>query len=163
MSVRKILLLLVLGLVCLAPFATTPALAYEGVSVKHAHRHTVQAQRELHRAQAVLSEARAVERATRTYSSQYGSTVGRWVWLSNDVGWPRAQWGTLFFVIDRESGGFPGIDNPSGAAGLMQLMPGWWAGTYYGSMPDFNPHDPRLNLKYGLWGWKVDGWRPWSL
>ena len=167
--------LLLFGVLFGAVIAVGPAQAYEGVSVKHARQHVRTAQRDVARAQARLREARTVLDATRHYSAyDYSSfagryvdpvLVGRWVWLANDVGWPQSQWTTLFCVIARESSGNAGQMNTtgSGAAGLLQLMPGWYAGTYYGSMPDFNPRNPRLNLKYGLWGWRVDGWRPWSV
>ena len=50
----------------------------------------------------------------------------------------------------------------SGAAGLLQLMPGWYAGDYY-DFPPFNPLDPRKNLYYGYLGWKVSNWTPWAV
>ena len=160
----RTVLLAVCGLALLAAAGPATAQAYEGVSPAHAHRHVKLAERDLARAKAALSEARHVERATRLYSSRYGTVVGRWVWLADDVGWPSAQWPTLFLVIDRESGGYPGIMNSqgSGAAGLLQLMAGWYAGDYY-DFPPFNPLDPRKNLYYGYLGWKVSGWTPWQV
>jgi hypothetical protein len=85
------------------------------------------------------------------------------VWLSSDVGWKKPQWPTLFFVIERESGGYPGIVNSqgSGAAGLLQFMPGWYHGEW--GYPAFDPFDPRANLKAGVWLWHREGWRPWSM
>ena len=146
-----------------------PALAkgYEGVDVAHARQHVRAAQRDLARAQARLREARTVLDATRRYTTIYGSSVGRWVWLSSDVGWRKPQWPTLFCVIERESGGSPGIDNSqgSGAAGLLQLMPGWYTGQWpiAGKPRVFDPHDPRLNLKYGHLIWHSSGFSPWNM
>ena len=164
MDAKKIYLstLVFLGLFSMAFLSPPPAPAYEGVNVQHAHRHVVKAQRDLVRAKAALSEARYVERATRTYSSQYGSVVGRWVWLSNDVGWPRGEWGTLFFVMDRESGGFEGIPNSagSGALGLLQEMPDFYI--WYG-LPYYDRADARANLHAGLVAWRIDRWGPWGM
>ena len=155
--VRKtLLLLLLLGMVLLAPGSPALAKGYESVGVRHAAVHVREAKQQ-------LQEARRVLTATKTYEHLYGINVARWVWLADDVGWPYPEWPTLMMVVDRESGGSPKAQNPSGAAGLLQLMPGWYNGTYYGNMPDFDPHIPRLNLKYGLWGWKVDGWIPWAV
>lgn len=130
---------------------------YEGVGARHAAAHVRKAKAELRDAQRVLV-------ATRRYDAAYGAAVGRWVWLADDVGWPSWSWPRLFMIIDRESGGFPGIMNSqgSGAAGLLQLMPGWYCGDYY-NFPTFNPRDPRKNLYYGHRGWLVSGWAPWSL
>jgi soluble lytic murein transglycosylase-like protein len=50
----------------------------------------------------------------------------------------------------------------SGAAGLLQLMPGWYNGSYY-DFPDFNPYDAYLNLYYGRKGWEESGWTPWAI
>ena len=131
------------------------AQGYEGVSVKHAAAH-------VREAKAALKDAERVLTATRRYTAAYGATVGRWVWLSDDVGWPAAQWPTLFYVIERESGGYPGIMNSqgSGAAGLLQLMPGWYTGQW--GLPAGNPRDPRYNLRSGHLMWHKEGWRPWG-
>jgi hypothetical protein len=149
-------------LVWLVWAGTANAKGYESVGIKEAHAKVLRAQREVAAAKARLSEARAVESATRTYVGQYGVTVGRWVWLANDVGWPRSTWGQLCYVIERESGGSPKAYNVSGASGLLQLMPGWYAGDYY-NFPDFDPFVPRLNLYYGYKGYKESGWQPWAL
>ena len=132
------------------------AQGYEGVSVKHAATH-------VREAKAALKDAERVLTATRRYTAAYGATVGRWVWLSDDVGWPPAQWPTLFYVIERESGGYPGIMNSqgSGAAGLLQLMPGWYTGQW--GLPAGNPRDPRYNLHSGYLMWKTERWGPWGM
>ena len=160
----RMVLVAICGLGLLACVGADPVGAYEGVIARHAHRHVKVAERELAQAKLRLRDARHVESQTRLYSARYGSVVGRWVWLADDVGWPDSQWPTLFLVIDRESGGYPGIMNSqgSGAAGLLQLMAGWYAGDYY-DFPPFNPLDPRKNLYYGYLGWKVSGWTPWQV
>jgi hypothetical protein len=162
--VKAFVLMALCGTLLLAGAATAGAGSYEGVSAKHAAKHVRLAERDLAAAQARLRTARTVLGATRTYSDRYGRVVGRWAWLAADVGWPAAQWPTLFMVIDRESGGYPSIMNSqgSGAAGLLQLMQGFYAGDYY-DFPDFNPLNPRLNLYYGFKAWKVSGWAPWSV
>jgi soluble lytic murein transglycosylase-like protein len=163
-NVEAIMVLLLSGLVLLGSAGPSLAQGYESVGVRHAAHHVKHAKRDLARAKAHLREAQATLSDTRRYIGAYGVNVGRWVWLAGDVGWPRGELGTLMFVIERESGGSPLSDNTqgSGAAGLLQLMPGWYAGDYY-DFPDFDPHVPRLNLKYGYLGWLVDGWIPWSL
>ena len=159
----RVLLGLLLGSLLVAGAGAAPASGYEGVSVKHARQHVRTAQRDLARAQARLREARATLDATRTYSRAYGVVVGRWTWLARDVGWPRDTLGTLMFVIDRESGGYPGIMNSqgSGAAGLLQLMPGWYTGQW--GLPAGDPRDPRYNLHSGYLMWKTERWRPWGM
>jgi len=42
--------------------------------------------------------------------------------------------------------------------GLMQLMPGWYAGAWH-----FNPADPAKNLHYAHLIYLKEGWAPWSL
>ena len=156
-TIRNILITLVIGaliaLVYLA--AVDTAQAYEGVSVKHARTH-------VRSAKAALAEAERVLTATRRYSAAYGASVGRWVWLADDVKWPAVQWPTLFMVIDRESGGSPGIMNSqgSGAAGLLQFMAPAYQGQW--GYPAFPPLNPRASLKAGVWFWRHSGWQPWA-
>ena len=158
----RVLLGLLLWSLLVAGAGAAPASAYEGVSVKHAHRHVVVAQRDLARAKAALRDARDVERATRLYSSRYGDVVGRWVWLADDVGWPDPERPTLFFVMDRESGGFEAIPNAagSGALGLLQEMPDFYL--WYG-VPWYDRADARQNLRVGLIAWRHDRWGPWGM
>jgi hypothetical protein len=84
--------------------------------------------------------------------------VGRWVRLGHRVGWSWLQFPTLFYVIDRESGGDPDVYNyqGSGCAGLLQLAPVHYLGR-------FDPTIPRANLAYGFKLWRGSGWAPWSL
>lgn len=108
-------------------------------SVSQAQDDLVAARRALERAERRLAEARFVLAATTRYTTAYGASVGRWVRLARRVSWPKAQFPTLMFVIYRESGGDPYAQNPSGAAGLLQLMPIHWSGR-------FDPYYPRSNL-----------------
>jgi len=86
----------------------------------------------------------------------------KWLPLARWVGWPESTLSQLATIIYRESSGRPTAYNPSGASGLLQLMPGWYQGDYY-NFPNFNPFNPELNLYYGYRGWKVSGWTPWAL
>lgn len=134
----------------------------DSVGVTKADAKVKAALRAVRAAEARLSEARAVARATRTYSAQYGTSVGRWMWLASDVGWPRSTFGQLAYVIYRESRGSPKALNPtSSAAGLLQFMPQWYTGQW--GYPAFDPFEPRTNLTAGVWLWKRQGWSPWSV
>ena len=80
-----------------------------------------------------------------------GSSNGvRWTSLARWVGWPKRALHTLAGVIMNESSGRQNAHNPSGASGLLQLMPCWWAGK-------FNPYDPEANLREGLSIWRGEG------
>jgi len=57
--------------------------------------------------------------------------------------------------IRRESGGNQYARNPySGAAGLFQLMPGFWAGRY-------NPYRIAVNVHIAADLYARRGWQPW--
>lgn len=91
-----------------------------------------------------------------------GSSNGtRWKPLARFVGWPESALGTLCAIIYRESSGRAAAHNPSGASGLLQLMPGWWTGQW--GVPAGNPFDPEYNLRSGYLMWRKVGWQPWSL
>lgn len=90
-----------------------------------------------------------------------GSGAARWRPLALWVGWPEYTLGTLSAIIYRESSGRPRALNPSGAAGLLQMMPGWYRGQW--GIPAFNPFDPEQNLRAGYLIWSRSGWQPWAL
>lgn len=58
-------------------------------------------------------------------------------------------------VMACESGGNPNAYNPSGAAGLMQVMPFWFA--RYGG----DPFDPANNLRVAALVRATQGWGAW--
>jgi soluble lytic murein transglycosylase-like protein len=170
-------LLLIGTLACLAwLMATPPADATDGAcGIPQAKRAALKAHKALVKAKAADKEARHVLSATRYYSNhnyddfcgrhiEDPAKVGRWVSLARKAGWPWSAMDTLMHVIARESSGYPGVPNSegSGAAGLLQLMPGWYNGSYY-DFPDFNPYDAYLNLYYGRKGWEESGWTPWAI
>jgi hypothetical protein len=78
----------------------------------------------------------------------------QWEQTALDVGWPVEQWPTIDRVMWCESHCEPGAHNRSGASGLMQVMPGWWAGR--------DPFDPATNLTMALEVHAAQGWRAWS-
>jgi Sec-independent protein translocase protein TatA len=153
-----------------------PAKAIEGArGIPQAKRDARQAHKELVKAQAKYREAQHILSATRYYSThsyddfcgrhiEDPTKVGRWVYLARKAGWPWNAMDKLMHVIARESSGYPGVSNSagSGAAGLLQLMPGWYSGSYY-NFPDFDPYNAYLNLYYGHKGWLESGWVPWAV
>lgn len=147
----------------------------QSCSPKQALRELRVAHRAVLRAERREKEARHVYKATVIYSVhnyddfamrhiEDPAKVGRWVRLARKAGWEWGNIDTLMHVVARESSGSASVENGegSGATGLLQLMPGWYAGDYY-DFPDFDPHDPYLNLYYGHKGWLVSGWSPWAL
>lgn len=58
-----------------------------------------------------------------------------------------------------ESGWRADAKNPSGAAGLFQMMPGWYTGEW-GYRP-FDPFDPEQNVEAAAWLLSVEGKSQW--
>lgn len=77
-----------------------------------------------------------------------------WAATAEAVGWPRSEWPTVARVMRCESGCDPHAHNPSGASGLMQVMPFWWQGR--------DPYDPAVNLTMALEVHDRQGWRAWT-
>jgi hypothetical protein len=150
-----VLTLLVVLTICLAPGVAS---ASEACPAWKAERDVEQARIALRKAERRLAEAKRILTATRGYTASFGSSVGRWVRLSRRVGWSWATMPTLMMVVDRESGGDPGVFNyqGSGCAGLLQLAPCHYEGR-------FSPTDPKANLSYGLKLYRGSGWSPWAL
>jgi soluble lytic murein transglycosylase-like protein len=156
------------GLLAAPERACTAAQARQDVARAH-HR--------LADAQRAYDEARHVLRATSFYSTHDYSDfagravppaqVGRWVRLARRAGWEWGQIDWLMHVVARESSGSASVGNGagSGAAGLMQLMPGWYRGdwTIGGKTRVFDPFDPYLNLYWGHVIYSENGASPWSL
>lgn len=91
-----------------------------------------------------------------------GSSSGvRWKPLARHVGWPEYTLGQLTYIIMRESSGRARAYNPSGASGLLQLMPGWYTGQW--GIPAGDPFDPEYNLRSGYIMWRQVSWTPWAL
>lgn len=162
--IYAVLIIIILAeLVVLTCETVASATTYRSAcSVTEAHARVHKAVKAVHRAEARLAEARRVLTATRAYTSQYGGGVGRWTWLSRGTGWSWVQMPTLMMVVSRESGGRPDALNPSGAAGLLQEMPGWYRGEWW--QYTYDPFNPRSNLHYGHLIWhRSGGWAPWNL
>ena len=153
---RIVLVLAALTLTTIATTVPAGATTYESACPPtEAHARVDKAVRALHRAEARLAEARRVLTATRTYSGQYGESVGRWVWLSRRVGWPWAQMPTLMMVVDRESGGDPAAWSGY-YAGLLQFGEPWY-------LNKWDPFSPQQNLLHGRQAWQKVQWQPWGL
>jgi soluble lytic murein transglycosylase-like protein len=82
------------------------------------------------------------------------SSCPQWYGLALEVGWSPDDWQTLDRVMWCESRCDEHAHNPSGASGLLQVMPMHWHGR--------NPYDARTNLTIGLEVRQLQGWRAWS-
>ncbi len=112
----------------------------------------------------------------------YGK-CGEWRELALMVGWPAEEWGTLSYVLHRESrcniGSQNKTDPMSGSRGLMQINGYWCKPTKYSANGWLQDHgilttcddlyDPVVNLRAGLAIWLYGegkhgcGWRgPWA-
>jgi len=91
---------------------------------------------------------------TTALAAPAGAACPQWWGLAAAVGWPAGQLPTVDRVMRCESGCDPAAHNRSGASGLMQVMPMWWAGR--------DPYDPATNLAMALEVWQVQGWRAWT-
>ena len=88
-----------------------------------------------------------------------GGACGQWSDDALAAGWSASQWPTLDRIMYRESRCQPGAYNPSGASGLLQIMP-MWADDCGGSSSDL--FDPGFNLRCGRYVYRVQGWSAWS-
>lgn len=92
-------------------------------------------------------------------SGTASGTCGQWYGTAMDAGFTDGEWSTVATLMSRESNCQPGAYNPSGASGLMQIMPGW-ADDCGGSPSDlFNPW---FNLHCAVHVKNVQGWGAWS-
>jgi Transglycosylase SLT domain len=83
----------------------------------------------------------------------------QWMGLALDSGWPVRQWETMNWVMYRESRCDPNAHNPSGATGLMQIMP-----MHVGRTCDYGDlFDPAFNLRCALAVYRMQGWNAWSV
>ena len=77
------------------------------------------------------------------------------------LGYPEGILSTFAAIVMRESSGRERAYNPSGAAGLLQFMRGWYSGAW--DYPAFDPFDPEQNLRAGLHIWREQGFGPWAM
>lgn len=94
------------------------------------------------------------ERVSTTTTAPVASQCPQWYGLALEVGWAPEQWETLDALLWCESRCDDHAHNPSGASGLLQVMPFWWHGR--------DPYDARANLTIGLEVLDAQGWRAWS-
>jgi hypothetical protein len=99
----------------------------------------------------ILATAPAVRDTTPTPPD---GPCNEWYTTAAAAGWPDTDWPTLAAVMFCESRCDPAARNPSGASGLLQIMPGWWRGR--------DPFDPATNLAIGREVHDTQGWRAWS-
>ena len=88
------------------------------------------------------------------------TSCSQWAQTALDVGFSKDQWyEPVSRIMYRESNCDPGAYNPSGASGLMQIMP-MWADDCGGSSGDL--FDPWFNLNCAVHVYHVQGWGAWS-
>ena len=84
-------------------------------------------------------------------TSQVDGRCAGWADLAFAVGWDAAEWPTIDRVMFCESRCDPDAHNPSGATGLMQVMPMHAHGR--------DLYDPATNLAVALEVRRAQGWR----
>lgn len=89
-----------------------------------------------------------------TAVEEYEGPCSEWGALAIEAGWDREQWRRLSDIMYCESNCDPNAHNPSGASGLLQIMPFWYRGR--------DPYDPFVNLAMGAEIYHAQGWRAWS-
>lgn len=89
-----------------------------------------------------------------TVAAQYDGPCSEWGPLAIEAGWLPEQWPRLSDIMYCESNCDPSAHNPSGASGLLQIMPFWYHGR--------DPYDPYTNLVMGAQIYEAQGWRAWS-
>lgn len=86
--------------------------------------------------------------------------VERWEPLVAE-NFPAEEVDTALCIIEHESGGDPGADNPrSSARGLFQILGSLWAPHFGVSRADL--YDPVLNAELAGEIWEQQGWWAWS-
>ena len=85
-----------------------------------------------------------------------GADVERWRPL---VAQHFADVNRVLCLMRYESGGNPDAYNPSGASGLMQIMP-FWADSL--GIPRASLFDPATNIEVAAHVYSVQGWWAWS-
>src|SRR4249919_3941193 len=82
-----------------------------------------------------------------------------WVGSTRAAGFDDDQIAVVHRLMQRESGCDPNAHNPSGASGLMQVMP-MWADDCGGLPGDL--FDPNFNLRCAHHVYETQGWHAWS-
>jgi soluble lytic murein transglycosylase-like protein len=87
-------------------------------------------------------------------------TVERWRPLVATQ-FPASEVNTALCIIEHESNGDPGADNPrSSARGLFQVLGSLWAPHYGISRKEL--YDPVTNTRLAADIWEKQGWHAWS-
>ena len=121
----------------------------------------------------LTAQYRAEVRRLRREMRDPGQPVNgqRWRPLALWVGWTRAEWPTVLYIMalrdgHGESGGWPlSYNASSGCAGLMALHPGFYTGQWpiNGRCYKFSWRDPEENLRAAEGIHDTEGFGPWSV
>lgn len=97
---------------------------------------------------------------TITAAPAMSGACAMWADTAFAAGFTTAHWPTVNRIMYRESRCDPGAYNPSGATGLMQIMP-MWADDCGGTRTDL--YDPAFNLACARHILTVQGWAAWAV
>ena len=96
--------------------------------------------------------------------AQAAPTGSRNDWMAA-AGIPNSQWGSVDYIVSRESGWNPNAVNKNGGAcGLGQQLPcGKWAGAWNDPVAALKAMTSYVNARYGGWAgavsfWKINHW-----
>lgn len=120
----------------------------------------------------LTAQYRAERKMLRHKMRNPGAPVNgeRWRPLALYVGWTRAEWPIVLYIMANrdghgESGGWPlAYNGSSGCAGLMQLHPMFYTGQWAirGIKEVFRWQDPEINLRKAEGIQDDSGWGPWA-
>lgn len=114
---------------------------------------------EWHRLDPVAAEAHA-RTLTPTVSYRTGGKCSQWHDAAINAGFTERQWPNVAYIMYRESRCQPEVQNPSGATGLMQIMP-MWADDCGGTRSML--FDGWFNLRCAVHILHTQGWSAWAL
>lgn len=97
--------------------------------------------------------------AEQVKTANPGGNCDEWYWAAMEAGFSPDQWDTVDQIMTGESGCRPSAYNPSGASGLMQVMPMWAddCGTTRDGL-----FDPYINLRCAKHVLDVSSWHAWE-
>lgn len=104
----------------------------------------------------------ALQQAYDALPDTPATDCSEWFWTAIEAGWDMSQWGFLSQTMFGESRCDPNAHNPSGASGLMQVMPSWAAPC--GITRD-QLYDPETNLRCAKTVFDAQGksaWQAWN-